>query len=294
MRIALYILTNLGVLLVVSIVIKVLGIEQSLAVYGIHTNFIAMLIFCALFGICGSLTSLLLSKSLAIMGTRTQLIQQPSSAREQWLLDTVTELAQQAGINTPSIGIFPTQQANAFASGWNKNEALIAVSAGLLQRFREDETRAVLAHEIAHIANGDMLTLALIQGLVNTFVMFFARIIGHTVDRILFKNESGYGVAYWVANILFQMLFGILASAVVMWFSRSREFKADKIGANLAGRQPMTQALEHLKADYDLPEELPGEMIAFGINGVWNNKASRLFASHPKLDDRIAALLKHQ
>jgi heat shock protein HtpX len=291
-RIALFLLTNLGVMLVASAAFKILGIEPWLAANGVHANLTSLLLMCAIFGFGGSFISLLLSKTLAKRSSGTRIIEQAANSDEQWLLQTVAQLAQEAGIQSPEVGIFPSQQANAFATGWNKNAALVAVSAGLLQRFSRDEVRAVLAHEIGHVANGDMVTLSLIQGVVNTFVMFFARIIGHTVDRVLFKNERGYGIGFWIATFVAEMVLGILATIIVMWFSRFREYRADEAGARFAGRQSMIKALQRLKAEYDVPNDLPGELTAFGINGGWKKQAGNLFASHPPLDNRIAALLK--
>jgi heat shock protein HtpX len=279
-------------MLVASAAFKILGIEPWLAANGVHANLTSLLLMCAIFGFGGSFISLLLSKTLAKRSSGTRIIEQAANSDEQWLLQTVAQLAQEAGIQSPEVGIFPSQQANAFATGWNKNAALVAVSAGLLQRFSRDEVRAVLAHEIGHVANGDMVTLSLIQGVVNTFVMFFARIIGHTVDRVLFKNERGYGIGFWIATFVAEMVLGILATIIVMWFSRFREYRADEAGARFAGRQSMIKALQRLKAEYDVPNDLPGELTAFGINGGWKKQAGNLFASHPPLDNRIAALLK--
>ncbi|MDP4650914.1 MAG: protease HtpX, partial [Haliea sp.] len=227
MRILLFLATNMAVLVLVSIVFNLLGLQGILAANGVDLNLGSLLIFCALFGFGGSLISLLLSKWMAKRGTGTQLIGQPANRDEQWLLDTVKDLAQEAGIGMPEVGIFPSEAANAFATGWNRNAALVAVSSGMLQRFTKDEVRAVMAHEIGHVANGDMITLTLIQGVVNTFVMFLARIIGHTVDRVIFKTERGYGIGYYVVTIVAEMLLGILASIIVFRFSRWREYRAD-------------------------------------------------------------------
>lgn len=190
----------------------------------------------------------------------------------------------------PEVGIFPAQQPNAFATGWNKNDALVAVSVGLLRSMKQNEVKAVLAHEVAHVANGDMVTLSLIQGVVNTFVIFFSRIIGHFVDRVLLKNERGYGIGYMVSSIAAQIVLGILASTIVMWFSRYREFRADEGGATLADRQSMISALESLKRSSGMPDEMPATMQAFGIGSGMKSGLQNLFASHPPLDDRIAAL----
>lgn len=291
MALVLLILTNLGVLLVASFAFKVLGIEQWLWSQGINANLGSLLMFCAAFGFGGAFISLLLSKTMAKMSSRTRIIEQAGTADEQWLVATVTELAGKAGIKTPQVGIFPAQQANAFATGWNKNAALVAVSEGLLYRFSRDETKAVLAHEIGHVANGDMVTMTLIQGVVNTFVMFFARIIGNLVDKVVFKNERGHGPGFWITTLVAEMVLGILATMIVMWFSRWREFRADKAGADLAGRQSMIRALQRLKGDYDRPNEMPDTMKAFGISGSFKANASKLFMSHPPLDERIQALM---
>ena len=206
------------------------------------------------------------------------------------MLTTVASLANDAGIGMPEVGVFPSDSANAFATGWNRNNALVAVSTGLLRRFDEREVRAVLAHEIGHVANGDMITLSLIQGVVNTFVMFFARIIGHTVDRVVFKTERGYGIGYYIVTIVAEIVLGILASMIVMWFSRYREYRADAAGAQLAGSAGMIAALQRLKAEQGLPEDLPGELTAFGIRPGKAGNLAALLRSHPPLDDRILAL----
>ncbi len=290
MRILLFLATNMAVLVLVSIVFNLLGLQGILAANGVDLNLGSLLIFCALFGFGGSLISLLLSKWMAKRGTGTQLIGQPANRDEQWLLDTVKDLAQEAGIGMPEVGIFPSEAANAFATGWNRNAALVAVSSGMLQRFTKDEVRAVMAHEIGHVANGDMITLTLIQGVVNTFVMFLARIIGHTVDRVIFKTERGYGIGYYVVTIVAEMLLGILASIIVFRFSRWREYRADAAGAQLAGRGAMVAALQRLQAEQGLPQDLPGELTAFGISEQLKEGFSALFSSHPPLADRIRAL----
>lgn len=290
MRILLFLATNMAVLVLVSIVFNLLGLQGILAANGVDLNLGSLLIFCALFGFGGSLISLLLSKWMAKRGTGTQLIGQPANRDEQWLLDTVKDLAQEAGIGMPEVGIFPSEAANAFATGWNRNAALVAVSSGMLQRFTKDELRAVMAHEIGHVANGDMITLTLIQGVVNTFVMFLARIIGHTVDRVIFKTERGYGIGYYVVTIVAEMLLGILASIIVFRFSRWREYRADAAGAQLAGRGAMVAALQRLQAEQGLPQDLPGELTAFGISEQLKEGFSALFSSHPPLADRIRAL----
>lgn len=290
MRILLFLATNVAVLVLVSLIFNLLGLEGILARNGVDLNLGSLLVYCALFGFGGALISLFLSKWMAKRSTGARVIEQPANQREQWLLDTVTELARDAGIGMPEVAIFPSESSNAFATGWNRNAALVAVSEGLLQRFPPQEARAVLAHEIGHVANGDMVTLTLIQGVVNTFVLFLARIIGHTVDRVIFKNERGYGIGYYVVSMVAQVLLSILASMIVFWFSRWREYRADAAGASLAGNPNMIGALQRLRQEQDLPKELPGELTAFGITEQLKEGLSALFRSHPPLDDRIRAL----
>lgn len=290
MRILLFLATNLAVLVLVSVIFNLLGLEGILTNNGVDLNLSSLLVFCGLFGMSGSLISLLLSKFMAKRGTGTRIIESPQNMDEEWLLTTVATLANDAGIGMPEVGVFPSDSANAFATGWNRNNALVAVSSGLLRRFDEREVRAVLAHEIGHIANGDMITLSLIQGVVNTFVMFFARIIGHTVDRVVFKTERGYGIGYYIVTIVAEIVLGILASMIVMWFSRYREYRADAAGAQLAGNAGMIAALQRLKAEQGLPEDLPGELTAFGIRPGKAGNLAALLRSHPPLDDRILAL----
>lgn len=291
LRIGLFLLTNLAVIVVAGIVLNVLGVGRYLDASG-NLDLQTLLIFCAVFGFSGSIISLLLSKFMAKKAMNVQLITQPRTSDEQWLVSTVEELSQRAGIKTPEIGIFPAREANAFATGWNRNAALVAVSLGLLQRFDREEVRAVLAHEIGHVANGDMITLSLIQGVVNTFVMFFARIIGHTIDKVVFKNESGHGMAFFMVTIVAEIVLGFLASAIVMAFSRHREYRADAAGANLAGRGAMIRALQRLQAEVNAGVEspMPDGMKAFGISGGFKQKFGKLFASHPPLQERIEVL----
>lgn len=290
MRILLFLATNIAVLVLVSIVFNLLGLQGILAQNGVDLNLGALLVMCAVFGFGGSLISLFLSKWMAKRGTGTYIIEQPRNRDEQWLLDTVKELAEEAGIGMPEVGIFPSQAANAFATGWNRNAALVAVSAGMLQRFRPEEVKAVMAHEIGHVANGDMVTLTLIQGVINTFVMFFARIIGHTVDRVIFKTERGYGIGYFVVTMVAQLVLSFLASAIVFWFSRWREYRADHAGATLTTKAHMIAALQRLQLEQGQPQDLPGELTAFGISEQLKQGISGLFRSHPPLDDRIRAL----
>ncbi len=290
MRILLFLATNLAVLVLVSTIFNLLGLQGILAENGVDLNLGGLLVFCALFGMGGAMISLFLSKWMAKRSTGTYVIEQPRNRDEQWLVDTVRELATEAGIGMPTVGIFPSEAANAFATGWNRNDALVAVSAGLLRRFRPEEVRAVMAHEIGHVANGDMVTLGLIQGVVNTFVMFFARVIGHTVDRVVFKTERGFGIGYFVVTIVSEILLGILASMIVFWFSRWREYRADAAGAGLTTRGHMVAALQRLREEQGLPQDLPGELTAFGITEQMKERISGLFRSHPPLEDRIRAL----
>jgi len=288
-RILLFLATNLAVLVLVSLIFNLLGFESILMANGVDLNLTALLVFCALFGFGGSAISLFLSKWMAKRGTGTYIVTQPRNNDEQWLLETVHRLADEAGIGRPEVGIFPSETANAFATGWNRNNALVAVSAGLLRRFQPNEVRAVLAHEIGHVANGDMITLTLIQGVVNTFVMFFARIIGHTVDRVVFKTERGYGIGYFIVTIVAEIVLGFLASMIVMWFSRFREYRADAAGASLTTSNDMIAALQRLRVEQGMPSELPGELTAFGIR-PGKSSLGQLLRSHPPLEDRIRAL----
>ena len=290
MRIFLFLATNFAVLMLVGTVFTLLGFEGILAQNGVDLNLQALLVFCGLFGMGGALVSLFLSKWMAKRGTGTYIIEQARNRDEQWLLDTVAELAQEAGIKMPEVGIFPSEAPNAFATGWNRNDALVAVSAGMLRNFPANEIRAVMAHEIGHVANGDMVTLTLIQGVVNTFVMFLARIIGHTVDRVVFKTERGYGIGYFVVTIVAEMVLGLLASMIVFRFSRWREYRADAAGARLAGRGDMIAALQRLQGKRDVPNDLPGELTAFGISEQLKQGLGALFSSHPPLEKRIEAL----
>ncbi len=296
LRVGLFLLTNFLVLVLAGFIMNALGVEQVLSQNGSSLNLTSLLIFCALFGMIGSLISLFISKWMAkrSMGVHIIAPDKPQSEREQWLIDTVTSLAHDAKIGMPEVGIFPSEQSNAFATGWNKNNALVAVSEGLMHRMDRNEVRAVLAHEVGHVANGDMITLTLIQGIVNTFVMFFARIVGHVVDKVVLKNERGYGIGYYVSVMIAQVVFSILASIVVMWFSRKREFRADEAGAQLAGTGAMISALEKLKAEYDMPSDMGETFTAFGLKngktGSFQEKFGHLFMSHPPLDERIEAL----
>lgn len=287
LRIGLFLLTNLAIMIVAGIVINLLGVGKFIS-HG-QLNLQSLFIFCAVFGFTGSFISLFISKWMAKRSMGVELIENPRNADERWLVDTVADLAQKAGIKMPEVGVFPAQESNAFATGWNRNDALVAVSLGLLQRFERDEVRAVLAHEIGHVANGDMVTLSLIQGIVNTFVMFFARIVGFAIDRALQGNRdsesSGPGIGYYVGSFVAEIVFGILASMIVAAFSRYREYRADEAGANLADRNAMIRALQRLQVESG-QTSMPASMQAFGISGGMG----RLFASHPPLEDRIQAL----
>ncbi len=290
MRILLFLGTNIAVILLASITFRVLGLEQFMSNQGVGMNMTGMLIFAAVFGMGGSFFSLLISKWMAKRATGAKVIDQPGTQTERWLIDTVKQLASDAGIGMPEVAIFASAQPNAFATGASKNNALVAVSTGLLQNMRPEEVKAVLGHEIGHVANGDMVTLTLIQGVLNTFVIFFARIIGSIVDRAVFRSESGHGIGFFVVTMIAQVVLGIGASMIVMWFSRHREFRADAAGAHLAGRNNMIGALERLKAATQMPDEMPDTLVAFGISSGLRSGLSALFASHPPLDRRIAAL----
>ncbi len=288
-RIGLFILTNIAVITVAFIVMSLLGVGSYLDESG-GLDLYNLLIFCFIFGMAGSFISLLISKPMARWTTKAKVIKEPTNATERWLLDEVRKMSNEAGIKMPDVAIFPMRQANAFATGWNKDKALVAVSSGMLERFTKEEVAAVMGHEIGHVANGDMVTLALIQGVVNTFVMFFARIIGYAVDKIVFKTERGFGIGYFITVIVAQIVLGILASAIVMWFSRKREFVADRDGAKYGSRQGMISALQRLKAESGVPNQMPESMAAFGITSGKLQGLKALFASHPPLDDRIRAL----
>jgi heat shock protein HtpX len=281
--------TNIAILVVISITFSLLGVEGLLQDNGVDLNLTALLIFAGLFGMGGSFISLALSKWMAKRAMRVHVIERPANPTEQWLIETVRRQAKEARIGMPEVGVFDSPQPNAFATGMSKNNALVAVSTGLLRHMTEDEVEAVLGHEVAHVANGDMVTLALIQGVINTFVIALSRVIGHVVDRVVFKTERGYGPAYLVTVIIAEVLLAVLASIIVMWFSRRREFKADTGGAYLAGRQKMIAALRRLQQASE-PKDLPGQLAAFGISGGIAEGMKKLFMSHPPLEERIAAL----
>jgi heat shock protein HtpX len=292
-RVALFVLTNLAILIVLSISVRLLGVDQFLTANGLNVGM--LLAFAAVIGFTGSFISLAMSKWMAKRSTGAVVIEQPRSATEQWLVETVRRHAKQAGIGMPEVAVYDSPDINAFATGMNRNSALVAVSTGLLSNMSQDEAEAVLGHEITHVANGDMVTLTLIQGVVNTFVIFLARVAGFVVDSFLRRDQesSGPGIGYWVTSIVAEIVLGILASMIVMWFSRQREFRADAGGARLAGRGKMIAALEALKRAHE-PAALPNQMAAFGINGGIGSGLKRLFMSHPPLDERIAALQARQ
>ena len=292
-RIALFLATNLAVLLVFSVVWMILSTFFGLSTFaGGKVNYTGMLVFCAIFGFGGAFVSLLMSKWMAKRSTGMRVIDQPRNEIEQWLYATVKRQAEKAGIGMPEVGIYDAPEINAFATGASRNNSLVAVSTGLLRAMSRDEAEAVLAHEVSHVANGDMVTLTLIQGVVNTFVMFLARIIGNLIDRVVFKNEDGPGIGYFVTVMVLEIVFGILASTIVMAFSRWREFRADAGGADLAGREKMIAALERLAHSYG-QSTLPSEVRAFGISGGVAGGFKKLFMSHPPLAERIQALREY-
>jgi heat shock protein HtpX len=291
-RVFLFIATNLAVIFVLSITLRLLGVDRILDEQGIGLNLPHLLVFATVFGFGGALISLAISKWTAKRMLGVRVIEQPGDATEAWLVATVRRQAQAAGIGMPEVGIFDAPDMNAFATGARRNSALVAVSTGLLRSMSKEEAEAVLAHEVSHVANGDMITLALIQGVVNTFVIVISRVIGHTVDRVVFKTERGHGPAFWVTVIVAELVLGILASMIVMWFSRQREFRADRGGAKLATRESMIGALERLRRGEPAP--LPDQMAAFGISGARDGGLKRFFLSHPPLEARIAALRNAQ
>lgn len=291
-RVMLFVVTNLAIVFVLGIVLSLFGVGQMLDEQGVGLDLYSLLIFASVFGFGGSLISLAISKWTAKRMTGAQVISSPSNEVEAWLVQTVSRQAEVAGIGMPEVAIYEAPDVNAFATGMNRNNALVAVSTGLLRSMSRDEAEAVLAHEVSHVANGDMITLALIQGVVNTFVIVASRVVGHLVDRVVFKTERGHGPAFYITSILAQLLFGILASIIVFWFSRQREFRADAGGASLAGREKMIAALEKLKRNVDQPH-LPDQMAAFGISGGLGHGFKRFFTTHPPLEVRIAALRRN-
>jgi heat shock protein HtpX len=290
-RIFLFLLTNIAILLVLSVTLRLLGVDRILDAQGTGLDYNSLLVMSGVIGFGGAFISLLMSKWLAKRGTGAHVIEVPANQTERWLFDTVQRQAQVAGIGMPEVAIYDAPEINAFATGWNKDAALVAVSTGLLNNMSQEEAEAVLAHEVSHVANGDMVTLALVQGVVNTFVIFLSRVIGFLVDRLVFKVERGHGPAFFITSLVAQLVLGVLASMIVMWFSRHREFRADSGGAHLAGRNKMIAALERLQLNYGQPPQLPDQVKAFGISGVTGAAGlKRLFMSHPPLEERIAAL----
>ena len=289
-RVGLLILTNLAILIVLGIVMQVLAASGLLG--GLESRYAYLLVFAAVFGFGGAFISLALSKTIAKWSTGAKVIERPRTEEEAWLVNTVSSLAKKVGVGVPEVAIYDAPEMNAFATGMSKNKSLVAVSTGLLRGMRRDEVEGVLAHEVAHVANGDMVTLTLIQGVLNTFVIFLSRIVGSLVDGALRggrdSNGGGYGIGYWVATIVSEIIFGILASIIVMWFSRWREFRADAGGARLAGSPKMIAALERLKQGHE--STLPDSVAAFGIKGGTHGGLKALFRSHPPLEERIAAL----
>ncbi len=284
-RIVLFVLTNLAVMLVLSVALSI--IMPLLGIRPGQGGMAPLLVFAAVFGMGGAFISLAMSKWTAKRMVGAQVIDQPRNDTETWLLNTVRRQAELAGIGMPEVAIYDAPDVNAFATGMSRNNALVAVSSGLLRAMSRDEAEAVLGHEISHVANGDMVTLTLIQGVLNTFVIVLSRLVGQFIDRAVFRNESGHGMGFFIATMVAQLLFGIVASVIVMWFSRQREFRADTGGARLAGRGKMIAALQRLKAAHE-PPVLPEQLAAFGISG--GKGISRLFMSHPPLEERIAAL----
>ncbi len=286
-RIVLFVATNLAILLILSLSMRLLGVEPYLQAQGLNLS--ALLIFAAVLGFGGSLISLALSKWMAKRAVGAEVIESPATPTERWLVETVARQARAAGIEPPEVAIWDSPEVNAFATGMNRNKALVAVSSGLLSSMTREEAEAVLGHEVSHVANGDMVTLALIQGVLNTFVIFFSRVIGFVVDRVILRNERGHGLGFWVATMIAEVVLGILATIIVMWFSRQREFRADAGGARLAGRNAMIAALERLRHLHNEP--LPDRLAAFGITGGgFAEGFRRLFMSHPPLEERIEAL----
>ena len=285
-RIFLFLLTNIAIIVLLSITLSLLGVEGILAANGSDLDLQALLIFSAVFGFGGAFISLLISKWMAKRMTGAVVIESPNNNLEKWLIETVEKQAKIVGIKMPEVAIFPSASMNAFATGASKNKALVAVSQGLLDSMSQGEIEAVVGHEMSHVANGDMVTLTLIQGVVNTFVIFFSRVIGHIVDRVILKNNRGHGIGYFVTTLFAQIVLSILASTIVMYVSRKREFVADTGGADLAGHQNMINALKRLGQVE--PEALPEQMAAFGIDD--KKGFASWFWSHPPIEDRIAAL----
>jgi heat shock protein HtpX len=289
-RIFLFLLTNIAIMVILSLTLTIMGIEDLLAENGSDLDLKALLIFSGIFGFGGAFISLAISKWMAKRMTGAKVIENPSNNVEKWLLETVKKQSKIVGIKMPEVAIFPSPQMNAFATGASKNKALVAVSQGLLDSMSQGEIEAVVGHEMSHVANGDMVTLTLIQGVVNTFVIFFSRVIGHVVDRVILKNQRGHGIGYFVTTIFAQIVLSILASTIVMYFSRKREYVADTGGADLAGHQNMINALKRLGQKE--PEALPEQLAAFGIGEKSKIGWRQLWSSHPPIENRIEALEK--
>ena len=289
-RIFYFLVTNLAIVLVLSITMRLLGVEPFLNANGLNLN--SLLIFAAVMGFGGAFISLAISKWSAKQMSGAVTIENPKTPDEIWLMNIVKKQSTAVGIQMPEVAIFNSPVVNAFATGMSRDSSLVAVSSGLLEMMTKDEAEAVIGHEISHIANGDMVTLTLIQGVVNTFVLFFSRVIGYTVDKVVFKTREGTGPAFFITMIISELLLGVLASIVVMWFSRQREYRADFGGGQLAGKQKMIAALKRLKAQYE-PSALPKSIAAFGISGEQGMGLKELFSTHPSLDDRIARLQQH-
>ena len=291
LRIALFLGTNIAILFILSISMSVFGIEGVLDEQGVDLNINSLLFISAIIGFSGSFISLILSKWLAKKSMGVIIISTPSNETEKWLLLTLKEISLKVGIKTPEFGLFKSQQLNAFATGFSKNNSLVALSSGLVNHMNRDEIEAVIAHEVAHIKNGDMVTMTLIQGIINTFVIFFSRVIGHVVDRVIFKVQRGHGPAYYITSIIAQILLSILASIIVMWFSRKREYAADLYASKLVGSNKMISALKTLSKKS--PQALPDQMAAFGISGRKDKSYKSLFSSHPSIESRIESILKN-
>lgn len=286
LRILLFVGTNIAIIALLSLTFSLFGIQGLLAQNGVDLNLTALMVYSAVIGFSGAFISLLISKWMAKRSMRVHVIEQATDNTETWLLNTVARLAKQSNIGMPEVGIFHSHSPNAFATGWNRNNALVAVSTSLIESMSKDEVEAVLAHEVAHVANGDMVTMTLLQGVMNTFVVFLSRVIGHTVDRVIFKVERGHGPAFWIVSIIAELILGVLAMTITMWFSRHREYRADAGAAKLVGKHKMRAALMRLQASQTGPD-MPDEMAAFAINA---GKIHKLFASHPPLSERIKAL----
>ena len=287
-RVFYFLVTNLAIVLVLSITMRLLGVEPFLNANGLNLN--SLLIFASIMGFGGAFISLAISKWSAKQMSGAVTIDNPKTPDEIWLMDIVKKQSQKVGIQMPEVAIFDSPVVNAFATGMSRDSSLVAVSSGLLNMMTKDEAEAVIGHEMSHIANGDMVTLTLIQGVVNTFVLFFSRVIGYTVDKVVFKTKEGTGPAFFITMIISELLLGVLASIVVMWFSRQREYRADFGGGQLAGKQKMIAALQRLKVQYESSSALPKSIAAFGISGEQGMGLRELFSTHPSLDDRIARL----